>query len=460
MSGCTVTKRTTSSSGGVTSVVLEMTEKKQDGTAVTIERSSKSTASAFVERELIPGYERHLVKTPPVTFALPATRKLADRPMLSSGNLKQEIPLSAEKFIVDEINELRRDPAAYSRKLALRQRVDMVGNTLWSKDTAIRIGEGAALMVELVLLLSETAPLPLLETPLVDGLCLAAQDLCRDHGPRALTGQKGTDESTVQQRVSRYGTWIDGCVELVSYSVYEPVEVICQLLLDDSVPSRWHRKALLNPMFCEVGVCVAPHAATNVMSSIVLCGRFIQKPRGDQVTAFDAVSYTMAALDGRCSHCFAKVDPKKCVFGLLGRQYHRHCFLCRVCKSTLREAFYTHDGEAYCPGCLVFRHRPKCTKCTAPLANSTETYKVNGSILCEECFLDHAVFLTGYKHNRPITEDRKLPSMAVAPAPVDAPAAEPTVAAALPKAVAPVAEAQESSASAEGAATGGTEADA
>ena len=407
MSTCTTTKNWTLNSSGITTAVLEVTETKANGAKpTTIERTSRAAYNAHIADQLVPGYERCLVKTPPVTFSLPTMRKIDPRPPLSSSNLKQVIPTQAERFILDEINELRRDPAAYGKKLELRLRCDMVGNTLWSKDAAVRLSEGRSVVEETIQLLKETPPLPLLETPICDGLCLAAQDLARDVGPKALMGQKGSDESTVRTRVERYGTWIDGCSELVSYSVFEPVEIVCQLLLDDGVPSRWHRKALLNPLFRDCGVAVEPHAAANVMVVIVLCGRFVQLSREEQVQRFDAVSYALATPDGRCSHCFAKVDPKQCVFGIQGKQYHRHCFLCRVCKSTLREAFYVHDGESYCPGCLTFRHRPKCGKCSAALKNSTEQYKVDGALRCEECFLDHAVMLSaGYKHNRPISSD-------------------------------------------------------
>lgn len=407
----TTTKLSTNESNGISTTVLDVLETKTSNRgsgSIHIERKSQSVKSSFVERQLVPGNARCVVKTPPVTFSLASTRTLEPRPQISSSNPKQVITTMLERLVFEEINDVRRDPPAYAKKLQLRLSCDVVGSTLWSKDVGLRLTEGKAVLEEVIALLSGMAPVPLLEGGLSDGLCLAALDLTRDLGPKGLMGQVGTDETTLRDRVDRYGVWIDGCVEVLSYSAYEPSEIVCQLLLDDGVPSRWHRNALLDGRMREAGVCMADHAASNVMTVITLCGRFVPNSRENMILAHDANNYAMPTPDGRCTHCFAKVDERKCVYGNSGKQYHRHCFLCKVCKSTLREGFYVFDGHPYCPDCLVFRHQPSCAKCKTKIANSTEQYKVDDKLVCEDCFLDVAVMLqAGYKHNKEVPEKKE-----------------------------------------------------
>ena len=196
------------------------------------------------------------------------------------------------------------------------------------------------------------------------GLCLAAQDHAYDIGPKGLTTHRGTRaESSVRERVERYGVWLEACYEIMSFGIVDPVDVVCQFLIDDGVPRRFHRQLLLGTKFGDIGIKVAPHAVFGVVCVIVLAGRFMTFGTRELPTPsyFAASSYALIAatrdapapamrrLDEAsttCPHCLSAVAMSNCVYGPGGRGYHKHCLLCEDCHSTLTHAFYCLEEEA------------------------------------------------------------------------------------------------------------------
>jgi uncharacterized protein YkwD len=94
---------------------------------------------------------------------------------------------------------------------------------------------------------------------LMDGLSEAARDHCNDTGPRGITGHSGSDGSTMGGRMERYGEWQSGIAENISYGHADAREIVLQLLIDDGVSSRGHRKNLLNQSYLVCGISAGPH---------------------------------------------------------------------------------------------------------------------------------------------------------------------------------------------------------
>ena len=86
------------------------------------------------------------------------------------------------------------------------------------------------------------------------GLARAAADHVRDTGRRGLIGHTGSDGSDLTKRIARYGTWSGEIGEEISYGIHGAREVIVDLLIDDGVATRGHRKSLLNPRWRHVGI--------------------------------------------------------------------------------------------------------------------------------------------------------------------------------------------------------------
>lgn len=171
-----------------------------------------------------------------------------------------ETPRSAEAVpradIVAELNAARTDPAAYARKArALRalfngDRIEQPGEI----DLVTR--EGPAAVDEAIAFLEGQAPLPALrDTP---GLARAAADHAAEQSRTGAVGHDGADGSSPSDRMRRRGRWT-ATGEAIAYGPDRAEDVILQLIVDDGVPDRGHRRILFNPAYTLVGAACAPH---------------------------------------------------------------------------------------------------------------------------------------------------------------------------------------------------------
>lgn len=158
--------------------------------------------------------------------------------------------------IVAELNAARTDPAAYARKArALRglfngDRIERPG------EIALVTQEGPAAVDEAIAFLEAQAPLPALrDNP---GLARAAADHAREQGQTGEVAHVGADGSSPSDRMRRYGRW-SATGEAIAYGPDRAEDVILQLIVDDGVPDRGHRRILFNPAYTLVGAACAPH---------------------------------------------------------------------------------------------------------------------------------------------------------------------------------------------------------
>jgi uncharacterized protein YkwD len=179
-----------------------------------------------------------------------------------SGNLSEsQLVLLADELIA-ETNLLRSNPAAYAEKL-IRLRP-------FYEDTLVRVPgypvvevtEGVAALNEAIAVLQNTPSLSSLTAS--SGMARGADDHAKDLGSKGLTGHYGSDGSDPFVRISRYGLWdhTPGNVagENITYGQATIAEWhLIQLLVDDNVPNRGHREALLRPRYQRVGSACETH---------------------------------------------------------------------------------------------------------------------------------------------------------------------------------------------------------
>mmetsp|Transcript_3627 Transcript_3627/g.485 ORF Transcript_3627/g.485 Transcript_3627/m.485 type:complete len:119 (+) Transcript_3627:113-469(+) len=67
------------------------------------------------------------------------------------------------------------------------------------------------------------------------GLERAAQVHVNDTGSKGIIGHIGSDESTLQDRLERYGRWSDSIAEALDYGSMNGFEVVCAFLVDDGL---------------------------------------------------------------------------------------------------------------------------------------------------------------------------------------------------------------------------------
>lgn len=199
---------------------------------------------------------------------------------LLGANLDAQAPAEPatafERAVVQEMSEARTRPKAYAR--VLRDLRDAFEGTLWKRPgrVPLRTEEGVAALDEAIAFL-ESAP-PIGPLRFNAGLALAARRHAEDLGPRGALEHVGSDGSKLSDRLNRLGTWHGLIAENISTSETEAREVVIQLLVDDGVPGRGHRRNLFNPDLHQAGVGRAPHRDYRVVTVIDYADGFVAGP--------------------------------------------------------------------------------------------------------------------------------------------------------------------------------------
>ena len=180
---------------------------------------------------------------------------------------------SEEREIVLEIQRIRSHPKDYAAYLRALGRY--FSGTLWRLPNRVplRTQEGAAALDEAVRFLEQVTPIT---TPMTfsEGLHRAARDHVLDQGPSGRIGHGGTDGSTLATRTARHGVRGDLMGEVINYGPETPRMTILQLVIDDGVEGRGHRKSLFNPGFHTAGAAIGFHREYDVMTVVDLADRF------------------------------------------------------------------------------------------------------------------------------------------------------------------------------------------
>ena len=160
-----------------------------------------------------------------------------------------------ERQVIVEINMLRTDPAQYAASFVEPLRKYYHGMLLERpREIAIRTKEGVRALDECVKELASTKAVGILSPK--KGLALAARDHARDQAKTGSTGHTGSDRSTASDRMNRYGKWNLSAGENIDYGNGQARRIVLSFLIDDGVPSRGHRKNLMDGNFNFVGVAI------------------------------------------------------------------------------------------------------------------------------------------------------------------------------------------------------------
>ncbi len=181
-----------------------------------------------------------------------------------------------EWAVVQEMSDARVSPRAYARHL--RELRDAFEGTLWRRPgrVPLRTEEGVAALDEAIAFLEAARPMGPLRFN--EGLALAARRHAQDLGPRGALDHVGADGSRLSDRLNRLGTWHGLIAENISTGEPEARQVVIQLLVDDGVPGRGHRRNLFNPDLHQAGAGSAPHRDYRVVTVIDYADGFLLKP--------------------------------------------------------------------------------------------------------------------------------------------------------------------------------------
>ncbi len=177
-----------------------------------------------------------------------------------------------EKGVIIELNRARLNPAGYAKKLEDFKK-HYVGNYIYfAGRTQVVTEEGVSAVNEAIEFLKSTAPVPLLRVS--KGLCSAAKVHAEDQGPKGLVSHEGSDNSTPDERMNRFGKWGTAFGENIEYGNFTAPEIVMQLIIDDGVPGRGHRKNIFNPLYRVVGVGSGPHHRYGQMCVMDFAGTY------------------------------------------------------------------------------------------------------------------------------------------------------------------------------------------
>ena len=169
--------------------------------------------------------------------------------------------------VLEALNQFRANPAAYATVLEEKRKY-FIGNLLeMPGEPNLITHEGIAPLDEAIQQL-RAAQVALTRLQLAEGLSRAAADHVSDTGGIGITSHLGTDGSDLTKRIARYGTWTGGASEVIDYGARDASEVILNLLIDDGVANRGHRKSLLDPRWRYAGIACGPHSVLRTMCVI------------------------------------------------------------------------------------------------------------------------------------------------------------------------------------------------
>jgi uncharacterized protein YkwD len=178
-----------------------------------------------------------------------------------------------ERQVIAEINMARTDPAGYARSFLVPIRRYFHNRLLqYPGEIAISTNEGQNALDECIKELMTAQALPPLSAR--KGLTLAARDHVADQSKSGATGHGGSDGSTAEKRINRYGKWDVSAGENIDYGNADARRIVIALLIDDGVPSRGHRKNLFDSSFRFIGVAVGSHPVYRHMCVMDFAGSY------------------------------------------------------------------------------------------------------------------------------------------------------------------------------------------
>lgn len=159
--------------------------------------------------------------------------------------------------VLAELNFARTQPQNYAETLRA-YRGKFRGNLVDDRREGVNAvtSEGVRAVDEAIAFLERQGALPPLSKG--DVLALSARDHAAAQGRRGDVGHLSADGATPGQRAVRRGGGIY-VSETISYGSATPVSVVRQLIVDDGVADRGHRRLIFTPMMRFAGVGCGRH---------------------------------------------------------------------------------------------------------------------------------------------------------------------------------------------------------
>jgi len=181
----------------------------------------------------------------------------------------------SNEAILAELNYARTKPAEYAQFLENMKQY-FKGNTYeYPGEIPLLTNEGVGAVQEAIDFLKSAAPRPLFSLSV--GLSKAAADHRNDCGAKGIISHTGSDGSSMEDRINRYGSWDITIGENIAFGTKTARDIVIQLIVDDGVSSRGHRENIFNEQFLKVGLAYGFHKEYKTMCVMDFAAAFNEK---------------------------------------------------------------------------------------------------------------------------------------------------------------------------------------
>ena len=186
------------------------------------------------------------------------------------------------RTIFNLINKYRANPRELARHLErLKKYLDTSTNILSEPDKIqIQMVEGVDVFNEAINFLRALRPLEPLQWE--DALAASAQEHVDDIGPKGLLLYQSSDGTEPEDRITKYGNYLESLGENIDFGPNDALGVIVSLTLDDGEEERPHRDNLFKNDYKKIGIACGPHQTEFQMCVMDLAYDFIPKGQEQQ----------------------------------------------------------------------------------------------------------------------------------------------------------------------------------
>ena len=186
------------------------------------------------------------------------------------------------KNIFNLINKFRANPRELARHLErIKKYLDIKTNILSEPDKIqIQMVEGEDIFNEAINYLNNLRPLQPFQWE--EALAKSAQEHVDDIGPKGLLLYQSSDGTEPEERISKYGDYIESLGENIDFGPNDAIGVIVSLTLDDGEEERPHRENLFKNDYKKIGIACGPHQTEFQMCVMDLAYDFVPKGQAQE----------------------------------------------------------------------------------------------------------------------------------------------------------------------------------
>ena len=181
------------------------------------------------------------------------------------------------RTIFNLINKFRANPKELARHLErLKKYLDTSTNILSEPDKIqIQMVEGEEVFNEAINYLNNLRPMQPFQWE--EALAQSAQEHVDDIGPKGLLLYQSSDGTEPEDRIAKYGDYVESLGENIDFGPNDALGVIVSLTLDDGEEERPHRENLFKAEYKKIGIACGPHQTEFQMCVMDLAYDFIPK---------------------------------------------------------------------------------------------------------------------------------------------------------------------------------------